>query len=170
VFSAYFLWGVFTQFSQHASAYRALFLFWAVFMIVNLRQLSEHLAEILTSRGPTVLPLMGTLRSFSSPRTVECEMPASAPTLQAGSKASIRVPSGRIVAHGQVVDDRILDGIRIVRFGVTNFQDGWGEIADGTHSGLQGASKLNHSTRKASPLPPPGSSSQGQQSAACASS
>src|SRR5437899_1680356 len=129
VFSAYFLWGVFMQFSPSASAYRALFLFWAVFMILNLRQVSEHLAEILPTREPEVLPLVGTLRTFSSPRTVECEVPASAPALQPGSKARIRVRSGRIAAQRQVVDDRVLDGVRIVRCGGTRFQDGWGEIA-----------------------------------------
>ncbi|MGH2782186.1 MAG: hypothetical protein ACRDLA_12435, partial [Thermoleophilaceae bacterium] len=135
VFSAYFLWGVFTQFSSSASAYRALFLFWAVFMILNLRQVSEHLAGLISTRKPEVLPLVGTLRMFSSPRTVECEMPASAPVFQPGSKVRIRVRSGRIAAQGQVVDDRVLDGIRIVRCGVTSFQDGWGEIADAAGTG-----------------------------------
>jgi uncharacterized protein len=136
LFSAYFLWGVSTQFSQSASAYRALFLFWAVFMILNLRQVSEHLASILAVKKSKVLPMVGTLRAFSSPRTVECTVPASAPVLQPGSMARIRVPSGRIAAQGQVVDDRVLDGVRIVRVGVTSLQDGWGEIADATNAGV----------------------------------
>ena len=130
IFSAYFLWGAFTQFASNAPAYRTLFLFWAVFMILNLREVSEHLAEILPAKKAEVQPLIGTLYAFSSPRTVKCEVPASAPALQPGSTARIRVPSGRIAAKGQVVDDRVLDGVRVVRLGVTHLGDGWGEIAD----------------------------------------
>jgi hypothetical protein len=137
IFSAYFLWGVSMQFSSGSSAYRALFLFWAVFMILNLPQVSQHLAEILPSKKLQAEPLVGTLCGFSSPRTVKCEVPASAPALQPGSTARIRVPSGRIAAEGQVVDDRVLDGVRVVRFGVTGLGEGWGEIADATSTGAR---------------------------------
>lgn len=130
IFSAYFLWGVFTQFSSNASAYRALFLFWAVFMILNLPQMSQHLSELVPKKQFAKAPLIGFLRSYSSPRTVECEMPATAPQLPPGSMARIRVRSGQIAAEGQVVDDRVLQGIRIVRFGVTSFSDAWSQIAD----------------------------------------
>jgi hypothetical protein len=105
IFSAYFLWGAFTQFASNASAYRALFLFWVVFMILNLREVAEHLAGILSDGKSEIQPLVGTLRAFSSPRTVKCEVPASAPALQPGSTVRIRVPSGRIAAQGQVVDE-----------------------------------------------------------------
>lgn len=130
IFSAYFLWGVFTQFTPNASAYRALFLFWAVFMILNLPQVSQHLSELFPKKQTVVTPLTGVLRSYSSPRTVECEMPATAPYLPPGSRARIRLRSGKIASEGQVVDDRVLQGVRIVRFGVTSFTDAWGQIAD----------------------------------------
>ncbi len=130
VFSAYFLWGVFTQFSSHASAYRALFLFWAVFMILNLRQVSEHLAAMLQTTNKSPEPLIGLLRGFSSPRTIECEIPSSAPILKFGSKAIVRLRSGRIASEGKIVDDRVLEGVRLVRFGVTSFGEGWAEMAD----------------------------------------
>lgn len=57
-------------------------------------------------------------------------MPASAPHLRPGSRARIRVRSGKVASEGQVVDDRVLQGVRIVRFGVTTFSDAWGQIAD----------------------------------------
>jgi hypothetical protein len=136
IFSAYFLWGAFTQLSSNAAAYRALFWFWAVFMILNLREVSEHLAGILPRARRETQPLVGRLSGFSSPRTVKCELPASAPALRPGSLVRIRVPSGRVAAQGQVVDDRILDGVRIVRFGVTSLQDGWGEIAEAPSNGV----------------------------------
>ena len=130
IFSAYFLWGVFTQFTPDASAYRALFLFWAVFMILNLPQVSQQLSELISIKQTSVKSLTGVLRSYSSPRTVECEMPASTPHLRPGSRARIRVRSGKIASEGQVVDDRVLQGVRIVRLGVTTFSPAWGEIAD----------------------------------------
>ncbi len=130
IFSAYFLWGVFTQFTPNASAYRALFLFWAVFMILNLPEVSQHLSELFPKKQTAVTPLTGVLRSYSSPRTVECEMPATAPQLRPGSRARIRVRSGKVASEGQVVDDRVLQGVRIVRFGVTSFSDAWSQIAD----------------------------------------
>jgi hypothetical protein len=136
VFSAFFLWGAFTQFSSNPLAYRTLFFFWVVFMILNLREISEHLAAILPQKKSEAEPLVGMLSAFSSPRTVKCQVPASAPELQPGSTVRIRMPSGRIAAEGQVVDDRVLDGIRIVRFGVTCFHNGWAEIADVASSGI----------------------------------
>src|SRR4051812_4711810 len=99
IFSAYFLWGTFTQFTSNASAYRALFLFWVVFMILNLREVAQHLANMLPGKKSEPQSFVGTVCAFSSPRTVKCEVPASAPILLAGSTVRIRVPSGKIAAQ-----------------------------------------------------------------------
>lgn len=137
LFSAFFVWGVTTQFTQDAAAYRALFVFWVAFIILNMRQVSEYLGSVLSRPKPTSDRLVGSLRTFSSPRTVECEVPVSAPSLSPGSTARIHSPSGQVAAEGVVVDDRILDGVRIARLGLTSFGEGWNDMAKQRHLGLQ---------------------------------
>lgn len=130
LFSAFFLWGVFEQYSPESSAYKALLLYWAIFIILNLTNVSGHIATAVTRRSASDAGQRGVVRSFLSPRLFECELTHDTPSLAPGTEATIRLPDHSTAASGQVIDDRILKGTRIARIAVTAFGTSWNRLAD----------------------------------------
>jgi len=135
LFSAFFLWGVFTQFTSNDQAYRVLLLFWAVFMVLNLPIIGATISQAFQSRKVDTDALEGYVTGFASPRLFECRLGASHDPLQAGVVVTIFAPSGVAAASAVVIDDRILHKARVVKLAVSSFAEGWTQIADELHSG-----------------------------------
>ena len=69
IFSAFFLWGVATQFESSADAYRALFIFWVVFIVIlRVPEISRAIARILEPSPPDRSGVAGKITGFCSPR------------------------------------------------------------------------------------------------------
>lgn len=110
LFSAFFLWGVFTQFTPEALAYRALLLFWSVFMILNLPGVATTVADALVPRKARARSA-GRIRGQLAPRLVELEVAADAPSTLIGKQVSF-LKGDDLLYTGTVVDDRTVAGLR----------------------------------------------------------
>ncbi len=130
LFSAFFLWGVWVQFTPDSSAYRVLLLYWAAFIILNLPVVSRSIATLLSrsrEREPDVA--VGYVTAFHSPRVLECKLSHDAPELAPGSLVGIKLDDGTELARGRLIQDRLLDGARAARIAVSEPSDAWRHVA-----------------------------------------
>ncbi|HXA18402.1 MAG TPA: hypothetical protein VN380_15515 [Thermoanaerobaculia bacterium] len=81
LFSAFFLWAIFKQFRPDTEAYRALLLYWAVFILLNTRTVATAIADVLSDRFLPTDTIDGQIIRFSSPRAIVCELNAELPIL-----------------------------------------------------------------------------------------
>ena len=135
LFSAFFLWGCILQFGAGSGALSALFLFWAIFMILNLPALSTLLDTVMSRPKEVNGLIAGVLERLISPRIAEVRLAFDAPADLVGREAQIRTPAGSSAASAVVIDDRYIAGSRIGRLGITAFHEAWrtvGEIASGS--------------------------------------
>jgi len=130
LFSAFFIWGCFLQFGARTGALSALFLYWAIFMILNLPALSTLLDSVLSRKDSKKQKVAGVLERLISPRIAEVKFAFDVPTGLVGRKAEIQTRLGATAASGVVIDDRIVAGSRIGRLGLTAFYDSWQNISE----------------------------------------
>jgi hypothetical protein len=111
IFSAFFLWGVFRQFTPQSASYKALLLYWSVFMILNLPGVAAALADLWT---PAVAPESppAHIRGQLAPRLIELELTESAPEQALGRMVSF-LDGDQELYRGTVVDDRSVAGLRV---------------------------------------------------------
>lgn len=128
IFSAFFLWGAILQFGAGSGALSALFLFWAVFMILNVPSLSAAIDSALSRPGRKDPPAAGVLDRVISPRVVEASMSADAPMAIVGLDASLKTRDGHVAARAVVIDDRIIVGGRVSRLAITSTSDYWRQV------------------------------------------
>jgi hypothetical protein len=110
LFSAFFLWGVLTQFTPDALAYRALLLFWSVFMILNLPGVATGLVEVIAAR-PATARSVARIRGQVAPRLIELEVSSEAPRDLIGKQVNF-LKGEDVLYSGTVVDDRTVAGLR----------------------------------------------------------
>jgi hypothetical protein len=128
IFSAFFLWGCVRQFGVASPKLQPLFLFWAVFMILNLPALARALDGIFAAKQSTLESNVGTVSTITSPRTAEALL---APELQgtlAGRSVLVRNRGGTRLAEGIIVDDRIVAGRRIGTISLTSLESNWSSV------------------------------------------
>jgi len=129
VFSAFFLWGIYTRFTPQSWSYAALMWFWAAFMIMDLPAVSNAISTWISTWGSAPVVSVGRLTGFVSPRIVEAELSAGAPDVALGRRVEIAAPSGVTCATAVVIDDRILAGRRRIRMGITQTAESWHQLA-----------------------------------------
>lgn len=130
LFSAFFLWGVFTQFSSNSGAYTSLLLYWSVFMIINIPEVSRAISSTLRRRRMPQTAETGTILGFVSPRVLECQMHADHPVLLPGVVLHVFALSGEHVATASVIEDRVLLGQRRLHAAISSTTDHWPRISD----------------------------------------
>lgn len=128
IFSALFLWGAVLQFGSDSGALSPLFLFWAVFMILNLPSLSAAIDAALSRPRGMATPAVGVLDRVISPRVAEALMAMDAPMVIVGRDVSLKTRDGHVAADAVVIDDRIIAGGRRSRLAITSTTDHWRQV------------------------------------------
>lgn len=128
IFSTFFLWGAILQFGAESRTLSALFVFWAVFMILNLPSLSAAIDTALSRPRGTMVPAAGVLERVISPGVAEALMSVDAPALIVGHDVEIKTRAGHVAARAVAVDDRIIAGGRMARLAITSTSDHWRQI------------------------------------------
>ena len=138
LFSAFFLWGSILQFGERSGALSALFLYWAIFMILNLPALSTLLDTVLSRTTEVDRQITGVLERLISPRIAEVKLAFDAPVDLVGREAKIQTRAGNCAASAVVIDDRVVAGSRIGRLGITAFHEDWLSVGDLSSGSLTG--------------------------------
>lgn len=130
IFSAFFLWGLFLQFSypQDRAALNSFLLFWAVFMIVNVPSIGQTV-ESLFERVEGAREIAGILTGIQSPRVAEVRLSATLPESIAGHRVVLQLVGDIKVAEGTLFEDRIVQGVRKGRVALTSFEPRWNEVS-----------------------------------------
>ena len=129
LFSAFFLWGVFQQFTPNSNEYKWLLLFWAIFIILNIPSVAASLSNLFTKTKKVEKIYAGLINSFSSPRVFECILQSDCPTLVQGASIGIYSGDEKEVAIGRVIDDRILNQKRMARMAIVETKENWRTLA-----------------------------------------
>lgn len=132
IFSAYFLWGVFIQFSlpKDNMTINALFLFWAVFMILNIPSIAQTISEYFSSKKEEVF-VAGVITGILSPRLAIAKLSPSLPSDIVGKKVILKLENGNNVAEGALFEDSIVKGLRQGRIALATFSSNWSEVSAG---------------------------------------
>lgn len=135
LFSAFFLWGVYTQLGPESAAFRPLFIFWAVFILLNLPAVARAIGHLLTRRESKPVELAGRVTRFRSPRMFDCTLTHIGPALPLGMAVDVLARDGTVAASGVVTEDRVLDGTRYCRVSVSDFKESWPRLSAGDGPG-----------------------------------
>ena len=128
IFSAFFIWGCVHQFGSSSSKLSPLFLFWAIFMILNLPALAMALDNLFSLKKKDQIHQVGNLVSIISPRIAEVTLVPELSTDLIGHVVNIRNKENKSVAAGVLVDDRVVTGRRIGRVAITRTDEGWTSV------------------------------------------
>jgi hypothetical protein len=132
VFSAFFLWGVFIQFSypKDGLAINSLFIFWAVFMILNVPGIAQAVSELFTKPGDTAISA-GVIAGIQSPHLAVVNLRAGLSEEMVGKKVVLTIEDGKKVAEGTLFEDHIVKGLRQGRIALTDFSPNWSGVSAG---------------------------------------
>ncbi len=132
IFSAFFLGGIFLQFSypKDGAAINSLLLFWAVFMILNVPGIAHAVSSFFLQRSDTVA-IEGVVSGIQSPRLAEVKLRSNLSEGIIGKTIVLKLADGEKVAEGILFDDRIVQGLRQGRVALTQFGSKWGEVSAG---------------------------------------
>lgn len=128
IFSAFFLWGSVQQFGINSPKLNALFLFWAVFMILNLPAFASALETLLSWSRTNEAKNAGVLLKVVSPRIADVEFASELPTNLVGRIVDVRGTKGELFANAVVIDDRVLADRRLGRLAITRIEDAWQDV------------------------------------------
>lgn len=111
LFSAFFAWGVIEKFGINSVGGSALFVFWSLFIILSIPNISAMICELFdkNSKDECEHP---ELISITNPLGAFVRIPSSTIT-KIGSSASICDKAGACIAEGVLIDDRIVANTRI---------------------------------------------------------
>ena len=125
LFSAFFIWGCVHQFGGNSPKLSPLFLFWAVFMILNLPALANAIDGLLSPRKSGETQKVGMLLSIISPRIAEVSLAPALPDDLVGKVICMSDGEDKPIAAGVLIDDRVVMGRRIGRIAITKTEEGW---------------------------------------------
>jgi hypothetical protein len=130
IFSAFFIWGLFLQFSypQDGTVLNSFLLFWAIFMILNVPSIGQTV-ESLFERREAVKETAGILSGIQSPRIAEVTLNENLLENIIGQRVQLQIDGGTTVAYGTLFEDRIVRGIRKGRVALTRFEPTWSQIS-----------------------------------------
>lgn len=132
IFSAFFLWGVFLQFSypKDGVTINILLFFWAVFMILNVPSIAQSVSELFDKTNRATLAA-GIISGIQSPRLAVVKLSPRLPDGIVGKKVSLTVNGREQVAEGTLFEDRVVQGLRQGRIAITSFGAKWSEVSAG---------------------------------------
>ncbi len=132
IFSAFFLWGVFLQFTypRDGVTINALLLFWAVFMILNVPGIAQTVSGLFATPSGATLSA-GVITGIQSPRLAVVKLSARLSDAIVGKNVVLTLESGEQVAEGTLFEDCIVRGLRQGRIALTSFHSKWSEVSAG---------------------------------------
>jgi hypothetical protein len=132
VFSAFFLWGVFLQFTypRDGATINALFLFWAVFMILNVPGIAQTVSGLFARPSEATLSV-GVITGIQSPRVAVVNLSPRLTDGIVGKNVLLTLEGSEQVAEGTIFEDRIVRGLRQGRIALTGFGAKWSEVSAG---------------------------------------
>lgn len=133
LFSAFFLWGAVQHFGASSPKLSPLFLFWAVFMILNLPALSTTIDNLLSRKSADESQRAGVLLSIISPRVAEVSLSPEVKMDFVRQVITLRNAEHKPVASGVIIDDRVVTGKRIGRVAITNTERDWPSVGGVGH-------------------------------------
>ena len=132
IFSAFFLWGVFLQFTypKDGVTINTLFLFWALFMILNVPGIAQTVSGLFAAPSEATLSA-GVITGIQSPRLAIVKLSARLPDGIVGKKVVLTLVGGEQVAEGTLFEDCVVGGLRQGRIALTSFGPKWCEVSAG---------------------------------------
>ena len=132
IFSAFFLWGVFLQFTypKDSVTINALLLFWAGFMILNVPGIAQTVSGLFAKPSEAALSA-GVITGIQSPRLAVVKLSPRLPDGIVGKKVLLTMDGGEQVAEGTLFEDRVVRGLRQGRIALTSFGPKWSEVSSG---------------------------------------
>jgi hypothetical protein len=132
VFSAFFLGGIFLQFSypKDGVVINSLLLFWAVFMILNVPSIAQTVSSLFAQKKDAASSI-GVITGIQSPRLAEVRLSVDLPERIVGRAVVLKLAGGEQVAEGTLFEDRIVMGLRRGRVALTSFGTKWNEVSAG---------------------------------------
>lgn len=130
LFSAFFVWGLVSQFGSDSHELRSLTLFWGIYIVLNIPGIARGLDQTL-SRKPSTDPVaIGSILSITSPRIIEVKVRSDAPRRLVGRPVNVTCGSYGVCARATVIDDRVMSRLRIARLAITDTTDQWPHLSD----------------------------------------
>ena len=132
IFSAFFMWGVFLQFSypKDGVTINALLLFWAVFMVLNVPGIAQAMSGLFARPSEATLSA-GVVTGIQSPRLAVVKLSSRLPEGIVGKKVVLTLDDGVKAAEGTLFEDRVVKGLRQGRIALTSFGPRWSEVSAG---------------------------------------
>lgn len=134
IFSAFFLWGVFIQFSYPSDtlSINTLLLFWAVFMILSIPSIASAIGQCFIPRNMmSDQSVSGILTAIHSPQIADVQLSPEIASRLNGHQVTLKHSKGGIAASGVIFDDRITTSARIGRVHISKFGEKWSEVSSG---------------------------------------
>ena len=132
IFSAFFLFGVFLQFTETKDAVtiNALLLSWALFIILNDPSIAQTVSGFF-DKGTDVTLSAGFIIGIQSPSLAVVKLSPSLPDAIVGKKVLLTVAGKQQVAEGTLFEDRVVRGLRQGRIALKFFTSKWSEVSAG---------------------------------------
>lgn len=132
IFSAFFLWGLFLQFTypKDGVTINFLLLFWGVFMILNVPAIAQTVSGLFATPSEASLSA-GIITGVQSPRLAVVKLSPHLPDGIVGKKVVLTLDKGEQVAEGTLFEDRVVRGFRQGRIALTSFGPQWSKISAG---------------------------------------
>jgi hypothetical protein len=128
LFSAFFVWGLLTQFGPESAQFRVLVLFWGIFIVLNVPSVAATLSEAFNRSEVPNGSAVGRVTKILSPRIAEVQVKHDAPAHLVGRRTTLS--SGNTVcAFATVIDDRVMANVRLVTVALTETTSAWGTVA-----------------------------------------
>lgn len=130
IFSAFFLWGALLQFgsSNSGMVLNALFLFWSIFMILNVPAIARTVSQAFEDQKASASNA-GLITSIQSPRIAEARLSADLPDKLDGRRLLLKLGEEQ-VAEGILFEDRTVCGLRRGRIAITDFGAKWNKVSN----------------------------------------
>jgi len=133
IFSAFFLWGVFRQVVQGSlKKADALFVFWAIFILLNVPEISKALSNFLDNvfrKGKQSEDVLGSILNVSSPNILDIQLNANCSDIFVGEPITFTRADGIEIGDALILDIREVSGCRLVKAAITNKTVDWKYIS-----------------------------------------
>ena len=127
IFSVFFLWGCLRQFGMDSYKFDGLFLFWAIFIFLDLPGTSSALNSFFDPKDKKSLNV-GQLLGITNPKIAEVLLNVDSENT-IGRRLGLFNSNNEELATGIGIDDRIVLGRRIGKLAITTMENNWASIA-----------------------------------------
>jgi hypothetical protein len=109
IFSAFFLWGAMSQYTSNSSQFNALLLFWIVFMLLNLPELSRVIEKLFDKRNSRLSEGIGRIFGVQSQNTFLVKIDSQCKDLDLFSFVEMKYSVDNRIHKGLICEMMLLD-------------------------------------------------------------